>query len=81
MPDRLMSADDLAVVTGKKRYSKQVEWFKRELRIDVARRADGSPVITWETFSAVQKKRAGITVGAIEEQRPAIRPPQMRVIR
>lgn len=77
----LMTAADLESVTGFVRYSKQVEWFKSELRVNVARRADGAPVITWETFNAIQKKRAGIVSGPVEEERPAIRPPQMRVIR
>lgn len=73
MNARLMSADDISSATGFVRYSKQVEWFKRELRIDVVRRGDGSPVITWETFEALQKKRAGILAAPIEEQRPALR--------
>jgi hypothetical protein len=68
-----MTADDLASTTGCVRYSKQVEWFKRELRVDVVRRSDGSPVITWETFEALQKKRAGVLAAPVEEQRPALR--------
>lgn len=73
MREHLMTADDIANATGFVRYSKQVEWFKRELGVNVARRADGSPVITWDTFNAIQKKRAGITAEPIEEQRPVLR--------
>lgn len=81
MSERLMTSDDLESVTGFVRYSKQVEWFKRELRVSVARRGDGSPVITWETFNAIQKKRAGVTADPIEEQRPILRPAILRPVK
>lgn len=81
MSNGLMTADDLEQVTGFVRYSRQVEWFKRELRVNVARRADGSPVVTWETFNAVQKKRAGLTAEPIEEQRPLLRSEKLRAVK
>jgi hypothetical protein len=81
MSEHLMTAEDLERVTGFVRYSKQVEWFKRELRVDVAKRADGAPVITWETFIAIQKKRAGLTATPIEEQRPPLRSATLRSVR
>lgn len=80
MTDRLMSTADLEGITGFVRYSKQVEWFRRELGIKVARRADGSPVITWETFTAIQKKRAGITAAPVEEERPLLRSQKLRAV-
>jgi hypothetical protein len=79
--EQLMTSDDLESVTGFVRYSKQVEWFKRELRVSVARRGDGSPVITWETFNAIQKKRAGLNAEPIEEQRPLLRSEKLRAVK
>ena len=81
MSDRLMSAEDLARVTGKKRYGKQVEWFKRELGVNVVRCGDGSPVVTWSTFEALQAKKAGLTTGPVKEERPALRPAVLRAIK
>lgn len=80
MSDRLMTAEDLEQVTGFVRYSKQVEWFRRELGVKVARRSDGCPVVTWDTFIAIQKKRAGVTAEPIEEQRPLLRSEKLRAL-
>lgn len=60
MSDRLMSAEDLARVTGKKTSNKQAEWFLEEFGVRVVRCGDGSPVMTWATFQALMDKRAGI---------------------
>lgn len=57
---RLMSRADLVEITGKTRYSKQAEWFKDRFGIDVTRRGDGSIVIAWATFLALDAKKAGI---------------------
>ena len=73
MSDRLMSADDLTRVTGKKRYGKQVDWFKAQFGISVVRCGDGSPVITWATFEALQAKRAGLSSDAPIKQRMPLR--------
>jgi len=81
MSDRLMSADDLARVTGKKRYGKQVEWFREQFGISVVRCGDGSPVVTWSTFEALQAKKAGLTTGPVKEERPALRPAVLRAIK
>jgi hypothetical protein len=73
MSDRLMTADDLKRVTGKTRYGKQVEWFREQFGINVVRCGDGSPIVTWSTFEALQAKKAGLTSGPIrEERRPLI---------
>lgn len=74
MSDRLMSAEDLARVTGKKTSPKQVEWFQTELGVRVVRCADGSPVMTWATFEALMLKRVGISSTNTEPARPALRP-------
>ncbi|VWD22170.1 hypothetical protein BCO18442_04000 [Burkholderia contaminans] len=55
-----MTADDLEEVTRKKRYSKQADWFKDQYGVDVARRGDGSLVLTWETFRAMNDRKAGL---------------------
>lgn len=66
-----MTAEDLERVTGKKRYSKQAEWFKEQFGIDVVRCGDGTLVVTWATFQALQDRRAGLTA---TESAPAERP-------
>lgn len=76
-----MSAEDLARVTGKKRFSKQVEWFRVNFGFRVVQCGDGSPVVTWATFEALQQKRAGIVTGQTEQERPALRPVNVRGIR
>lgn len=74
MSDRLMTAEDLHRVTGKKRYSKQVEWFKEQFGINVVRCSDGSPVMTWATFEALQAKKAGLASAPVKEERQKITP-------
>lgn len=77
MDSRLLSDDDLVQITGKRRYSTQAAWFKREFGIDVVRRADGRIIITWAAFEALQARRAGFnTAGAGEapQARPAVYP-------
>jgi hypothetical protein len=68
-------------VTGKKRYTKQVEWFREQFGINVVRCGDGSPVVTWATFEALQAKRAGLHSTPIKEERPALRPVTLRAIK
>lgn len=81
MSDRLMSANDLARVTGKKRYGKQVEWFKLQFGINVVRCGDGSPVMTWATFEALQAKKAGLASAPIKEERPLLRSSPLRAVK
>ena len=81
MNNRLMTAEDLARVTGKKRYGKQVEWFRDQFGINVVRCGDGSPVMTWTTFEALQAKKAGLVTGHIKEDRPALRPAILRAVK
>lgn len=78
---RLMSAEDLARVTGRKRFGKQVEWFKAQFGINVVRCGDGSPVMTWATFEALQAKKAGLSAAPAKEERPALRPVTLRAIK
>jgi len=54
---RLLSPEDLIRVTGKKRYSKQAEWFKATFGIDVVTAANGAVIMTWSTFESLQARR------------------------
>jgi hypothetical protein len=67
MSDCLMTAEDLARVTGKKRYGKQVEWFKTEFGISVTRAADGKLSMTWVQYDALLARKNG-TAGANASQ-------------
>lgn len=61
MSDHLMTPAELERVTGKKRYSKQAEWFKNEFGISVTCAAGGKIVMPWATFEALSAKKAGLT--------------------
>lgn len=76
MPTGLMTADDLVAVTGMKTSTKQVEWFKDNYGVRVICRNDGAPVITWETWEALNRKSYGISSFSshTEPPRPALRP-------
>lgn len=76
-----MTLAELERVTGKKRYGKQVEWFREQFGINVVRCGDGSPVVTWATFEALQAKKAGLAIGPIKEERPALRPAILRAVK
>jgi hypothetical protein len=67
MDARLMSPDDLLLVTGKKRYTAQMAWFKRAFGVEPARSANGRPVMTWATFEALQAKKAGLPLPGTRE--------------
>ncbi|WP_063902184.1 DUF4224 domain-containing protein [Burkholderia stagnalis] len=56
----LMTPADLEQVSGKKRYSAQAKWFKAQFDVDVPQRADGSIVLTWETFTALGEAKLGL---------------------
>jgi hypothetical protein len=60
MDSRLMTDDDLAIVTGKRRFGKQAEWFKDAFGVELVKSATGRPVITWALFEALQAKAAGL---------------------
>ena len=68
-----MNAEEIERVTGKKRFGKQAEWFKAQLGTDVVRCSDGSPVVTWATFEALQARKAGLNNAPAPEQRPPLR--------
>lgn len=61
----LMTPIDLERITGKKRYSKQAEWFKRQFGVDLPRRDDHSIVLTWATYEALSAKKVGVGVAGI----------------
>lgn len=74
MDTRLMSEKDLEEVTHKKRSAAQASWFKREFGIEVVRRGDGTIVLTWATFEALQARKAGLT-SATPTSATSMRPP------
>jgi hypothetical protein len=74
MSDRLLSAEDLARVTGKKTSTKQAAWFESEFGVRVVRCGDGTPIMTWATFEALMQKRAGLSSANTEQPRFSLRP-------
>lgn len=60
MNSPLMTAAQLVEITGKRRFSKQAEWFKANYDVDVVRRDDGSVVMMWTTFDALNARKAGL---------------------
>lgn len=74
MDNRLMTEQDLQDVTGVKRHSAQMSWFKRHFGITPVQRADGRIILTWAAFEGLQAKRAGIIEGQQPAARPALQP-------
>lgn len=74
MDNRLMSEQDLRDVTGLKRKSLQMAWFKRNFGVVPVQRADGRIIMSWSAFEGLQAKRAGVlpTSGGLD--RPALVP-------
>ncbi|MFM0141806.1 DUF4224 domain-containing protein [Paraburkholderia sp. RL18-085-BIA-A] len=60
MASRLMSPADLVEITGKRRYSKQAEWFKAQFGVTVTQRDDRSVVMTWATYEALAAQKVGL---------------------
>lgn len=58
---RLISPSDLEKLTALKRHSKQVAWFLEQFGIRVPTRADGTIVLSWNTFEAINAKRLGLS--------------------
>lgn len=74
MESKLMTNDDLASVTGRKRYSKQVAWFREQFGVTLPSSVKGAPVITWAAFEALQAKRNGMYGNAdVPMTRPTLR--------
>lgn len=48
-------------MTGLKRFSKQVQWFADQFGVKVATCNDGSPVMTWANFNALNARRLGLS--------------------
>jgi hypothetical protein len=70
MSNRLMTEDELRQVTGKQRYSRQAEWFRKQFNFDPPRSASNAVVITWQTFQALQDRRAGLTAAPLPHDPP-----------
>lgn len=60
MTSRIMEPADLIAITGRRRYSKQAEWFREQYGVTVAQRDDHSVVMTWATYEALEAKKAGL---------------------
>lgn len=60
MNNPMMTSEQLVEITGKRRFSKQAEWFKANYSIDVVRRDDGSVVMLWSTFEALNARKVGL---------------------
>jgi len=61
-------------VTGKKRPSAQLDWFKRCLGFKPPQRADGRIILSWATFEALQAKLSGVAqMSALASLPPAFR--------
>lgn len=63
MTSRLMSPSDLIEITGRRRYSKQADWFKEQFGVAVTQRDDHSVVMTWATYEALSARKAGLAPG------------------
>lgn len=74
MDTRLMSETDIQDVTGKKRHTAQMSWFKQHFGISPVQRADGRIILTWAAFEALQAKRAGVGTQQQPIARPALQP-------
>jgi hypothetical protein len=77
MSERLMTPADLEQVTGYKRYSAQVRWFKQQFGADVPRRTDGSIVLLWATFLAMEARKYGLLPAdpaSVPREKPPVYP-------
>ncbi len=74
MDARLMSEQDLQDVTGKKRHTAQVTWFKSNFGLTPVQRKDGRIILTWAAFEGLQARRAGIGADQPPNSRPKLVP-------
>lgn len=75
MDNRLMSEQDLRDVTGLKRKSLQMEWFRRNFGVTPVQRADGRIIMSWSAFEGLQAKRAGVLpTSGVGADRPTLVP-------
>lgn len=58
--DDLMTDEQLVRVTGKRRYSKQAEWFKDQFGIEPVCAGNGKLNMTWEHFNALMARKHGM---------------------
>ncbi|WP_174077620.1 DUF4224 domain-containing protein [Cupriavidus taiwanensis] len=69
-----MTDEDLRELTGKKRWSAQARWIEAAFRIEPLRRGDGRVMITWETYRALEAKKAGVGTAEAVPLTPPARP-------
>lgn len=72
-----MTEEDLQELTGRRRWSAQARWLETAFKIEPLRRGDGRVMMTWETYRALEAKRAGVgdpaAGAALVTGRPALR--------
>ncbi|MBN3850140.1 DUF4224 domain-containing protein [Paraburkholderia sp. Ac-20342] len=73
MSFEILSAEQLVQITGKKRKSAQVAWFKKNFGLEPVLRADGSILMTQSAFEALLLKRMGVADALTKPEAP--RPP------
>ncbi|URF03012.1 DUF4224 domain-containing protein [Cupriavidus campinensis] len=69
-----MTDEDLQELTGKKRWSAQARWLEAAFRIEPLRRGDGRVMMTWETYRALEAKKAGVGSAEVVPLTPTARP-------
>jgi hypothetical protein len=75
MDARLMTDGDMRDITGKKRHSAQVAWFRQHFGLTPVTSGDGRIILTWAAFEALQARRAGIVqADTIRADRPPLIP-------
>ncbi|KWD88461.1 DUF4224 domain-containing protein [Burkholderia ubonensis] len=77
MSFKILTEDQLEQITGKKRYSAQVAWFRETFGAEPALRANGSIVMTQSAFEQLLLKRLGIETKPADlrdEPRPPVYP-------
>ncbi|MDN7582962.1 DUF4224 domain-containing protein [Burkholderia orbicola] len=76
MSFEILTDEQLTKISGKKRKSAQVMWFKHTFGIEPITRADGSIIMTQAAFEALMLKRLGVApvVSPVPVERPALRP-------
>lgn len=74
-----MSDEDLQELTGKKRWSAQARWLEQAFKIEALRRGDGRVMMTWETYRALEAKKAGVGTAEVVPLATATRPTLRKV--
>lgn len=76
MSFEILTVEQLTKISGKKRKTAQVVWFKHTFGIEPITRSDGSIIMTQMAFEALMLKKLGVApvVAPAQVERPALRP-------